>query len=217
MGASGSKVAQKAGRKFPSRAPGTAPPSTTTTTTTTTTARAAPRPPPPAAAADSRPSYPQPSFTKNDAIRRDSINSDRPTPESITPAFADRLRQMGIVQPHPTFSPSSIATTPGPDADRSGGHNQSISAPQFAPSANNATLGVLDARRHLEELAAREFDRMGKSGSEGREFLDIATIRNILVLRQRGDLSPAEIEARFKLKPGVVTRLGPSNVISPAS
>lgn len=92
---------------------------------------------------------------------------------------------------------------------------EDFAAPQFPAASNNATLGALEARRQLEQRAAQEFETMGKAGYQGREFLDISTIRNILVMRQRGN-SPSEIETRLRLKPGVVARLGRPGVVEPA-
>jgi hypothetical protein len=137
---------------------------------------------------------------------------DPDLPEFITPDFADRLRKMGIAQPNPTFSPSSIAS-PFPDAS---GIKQSFSTPQFPSSSSNATLGVLEVRRRLEAQAKRELENMGKSTDKGREFLDIGTVKQILVLRQ-GGASSTDIEARLRLKPGVVARLGPKGMVTPAS
>lgn len=91
-----------------------------------------------------------------------------------------------------------------------------FAAPQFPAASNNATLGALEARRQLEQRAQQEFDMMGKPDYQGREFLDIMTIRNILVMRQRGE-SPSDIETRLRLKPGVVARLGRPGVVEPAT
>ncbi|KXX77552.1 hypothetical protein MMYC01_207022 [Madurella mycetomatis] len=140
------------------------------------------------------------------AIRADSMDPDGP---ELSADFADRLRKMGIVQPNPTFSPSSIAS-PFPDAS---GIKQPLSSPRFPSASNNATLGVLEARRRLEEQAKNELDNRGKSTDRGREFLDIATVKQILVLRQRGE-SASDIEARLSLRPGIVARLGPEGVVS---
>ncbi|KAL2133827.1 hypothetical protein VTI74DRAFT_1593 [Chaetomium olivicolor] len=205
MGQSGSKGAQKTVRKFPSRAPGAYP-------AANPAARAAPRPPPtPAPSADTqqRP-RPQASYTKNEAIRIDSVDPDRP--EFISPDFAERLRQMGIVQPNPTFSPSSIAS-PFPNAP---GVKQPLSTPRFPSTFSNTTLSVLEVRRRLEARAKHELEIMGRSTDKGREFLDIGTVKQILVLRQRGE-SASVIEERLGLKPGVVARLGPEGVVSPAA
>ncbi|KAK3942780.1 hypothetical protein QBC46DRAFT_283427 [Diplogelasinospora grovesii] len=210
MGASGSKAAQSASkaagaaRKFPSRAPGTS---------------AAP-PPPRAAPTTSRPppepkGYPQASFTKDEAIRADGI--DPQGPEDMNPAFSDRLKQLGVVQPNPTYSPSSTA---GSALDAS--QFQSPTASHFPPASNfpsasnNATLGVLEARRQLQEKADEEFNNMGTSADRGKEFLSVATIRDILVLRERGE-SASAIESRLRLKRGVVARLGPQGLVETAS
>ncbi|KAK4251164.1 hypothetical protein C7999DRAFT_11043 [Corynascus novoguineensis] len=203
MGASGSKAAQQTVRKFPTRAPGSSP-----AATTNPTARASPRPPR-AASDDAQPSsQPRASYTKDDAIRADSTN---PNSSEFSPDFVARLQKMGIVQPNPTYSPSSIAS---PFSDASG-INQSVSAPRFPSSSSNRTLGVLEVRRQLEARAKEELENMGKSTDKGREFLDIGTVRQILVLRQ-GGVSPADIESRLRLKPGVVAKLGPQGVVAPA-
>ena len=122
----------------------------------------------------------------------------------MTPAFADRLKQMGVAQPNTTFSPSSTAA-PFPVV--------SLASP-YPPSSSNATLGVLKARRRLQAHADEEFRQLGKPGSQGREHLDVGIVKNILTLRQRGE-SAAEIESRLKLKPGVVSKLGPLGIVSP--
>lgn len=143
------------------------------------------------------------------AIRADSVD---PSPDFINPEFAQRLQKMGIVQPNPTYSPSSIAS-PFPDASSI---KPSASGPQFPSASNNTTLGVLEARRRLEAQAKLELENMGKSTDKGREFLDVATIKQILILRQRGE-SASDIEARLRLKPGIVARLGPKEIVSPVS
>ena len=86
--------------------------------------------------------------------------------------------------------------------------------PRFPPpAARNATLGALEARRLLQERADAEFEDSA-TGTRGREFLDASTLRHILGLRARG--TPArEIEARLRLKPGVVARLGTQGVVVP--
>src|SRR5690348_9750861 len=90
---------------------------------------------------------------------------------------------MGVAQPNPTYSPSSIAQ---PLIDASG-ISQSMSGPLFPSSRNNATLGVLEARRQIERQAKEELENFGTSRDRGREFLDVNTIRRILVLRERGE------------------------------
>lgn len=116
---------------------------------------------------------------------------------------------MGVAQPHPTFSPSSTANPMSPDAS----HHFPPPPGNYPSAANNATLNVLEARRRLQEQADREVEGMGKSGDRGREFLDVATIRDVLAMRQRGDRS-ADIESRLGLRRGVVDRLGRPGMVT---
>lgn len=91
-----------------------------------------------------------------------------------------------------------------------------MSTPRFPSSSSNATLSVLEVRRRLETRARAELDNTGKSTDKGREFLDIGTIKQILVL-QKGGASATDIEARLRLKAGVVARLGPAGMFAPVS
>jgi hypothetical protein len=131
----------------------------------------------------------------------------------MNPAFADRLRKMGAVQPNPFYSPSSTAGPRhgSPDAGGDPQHS-SAPAPSYPSARDNATLGVLEARRRLQERADAEMESMGRSTDKGRELLDVGTIRRVLLLRRQGR-SDAEIEARFHLRPGVVRKLGPPGVV----
>ena len=130
---------------------------------------------------------------------------------------------MGVATPNPTLSNSSTAhpfpsTAPSASASSptsSTRHRQQQQqGPRFPPpAAGNATLGVLEARRLLQERAEAEFEDSA-TGARGREFLDAATLRHVLGLRASG--TPArEIEARLRLKPGVVARLGSQGVVVP--
>ncbi|KAK3984380.1 hypothetical protein QBC44DRAFT_375243 [Cladorrhinum sp. PSN332] len=206
MGAGGSKTAQSAVRKFPSRAPGSAPPPIAKSDKVL-------RRTPPAAAPSPKAqrAAPRPSFTKNEAIKQDSINPDRP-PEFLSADFADRLKQMGIAEPNPTYSPSSIAQ---PLVDASG-ISQSISKPSFPSAANNATLSVLEARRQLERQAQEEMENFGTSRDKGREFINVSVVKQILALRERGEPT-SRIEKHLNLKPGLVARLGQKGVVTPAT
>ncbi|CAK7198681.1 hypothetical protein SEUCBS139899_001345 [Sporothrix eucalyptigena] len=148
--------------------------------------------------------------------------------------FADRLRQMGIVQPNPTFSPSSTAgpvQLPTSGARPTGGaevrghdadilrqieqHRQQYARPNPSSSSGaraarpNTTLSVLEARRRIQDQAAADSEDFGRNG---REFLSALTLRDALVLRDRG-AEPAAIESRLRLKPGVVARLGRPGIV----
>ncbi|KAH8844277.1 hypothetical protein MCOR27_009931 [Pyricularia oryzae] len=134
-----------------------------------------------------------------------------PSPPTNNPAFADRLRQIGAVQPNPTLSHSSTFAQQGgasPAAYNNYGrtaHHPSI--------AQNTTLSALAARHRIQEQADREFADMGKASFGGRELLDAAMLRDVLVMRSRG-VAPERIEERLRLKPGMVRRLGPPGVVA---
>lgn len=115
---------------------------------------------------------------------------------------------MGVAQPNPTFSPSSTAAQqfPSPDDYRS-----APAPPNFPSARDNQTLSVLEARKRLQERADAEMENLGRRG-EGREFLDVGTIRKVLLLRQRGE-GEGDIERRFGLRKGAVGRLGSRGVV----
>ncbi|TLS22631.1 uncharacterized protein PpBr36_05738 [Pyricularia pennisetigena] len=122
-------------------------------------------------------------------------------------AFADRLRQIGAVQPNPTLSHSSTF------AQRQGGGPSAAYTHPSSAVAQNTTLSALAARHRIQEQADREFAAMGRAGFEGRELLDAATIRDVLIMRSRG-IAPDRIEERLRLKQGVVRRLGPPGMVA---
>jgi len=204
MGSSASKAVPKPARKFPTRPPGAG-------------AHAPPRP----ARQTPQTSAPKASFVKNDGrsidrplrmvdvvlTLRTAIHADSVNPNAdLTADFSNRLKQMGVAQPNPTFSPSSTAA-PGPPTSRP------VPGPNYPSPSSNTTLSVLEARRVLEQQADQELGNMGRSTDKGREFLDVATIRDILVLRDQG-VDPATIESRLHLRQGVVRRLGPPLLVS---
>jgi hypothetical protein len=75
---------------------------------------------------------------------------------------------------------------------------------------------LLTARSRLANEAEKEFANVGRSGSKGREFLDVVLIRQVLMLRDDQGLQATEIENRLGLAEGVVRRLGRKGVISGA-
>ncbi|KAK8074891.1 hypothetical protein PG997_009554 [Apiospora hydei] len=194
MGAKASKPAQAATRKFPSRAPGSAPPPTSFSRPAE-----APRTPTAKGGSDRRAAAPKASMNKDDAIRQDAMD-----PNPITDAaFSQRLRQMGIATPNPTMSNSSTASpVAGPSS-----HSVSRPTPQ-----QNTTLNALDARRRIQESV----DVQAQNPSAGREYVDVGVLRQVLMMRDRGYAAP-DIEKRLRLKSGVVARVGPPGVIAPLS
>lgn len=76
---------------------------------------------------------------------------------------------------------------------------------------------MLEARSRLQDEADKEALEAGSKGHPGRQFLDILTIRRMLVMRdQKGDSAEA-IEKSMGLKKGVVDRLGAKGVVELAT
>lgn len=87
----------------------------------------------------------------------------------------------------------------------------------FPSPATNPALQILDSRNRLSSAAEAEFAQMGRSGFEGKEFLDVVLIRQALSLRDEKGLANVEIEKRLGLKSGVVARLGATGTVGDAS
>ncbi|KAK6390799.1 hypothetical protein LTR65_005403 [Meristemomyces frigidus] len=193
MGSSASKASRTAGaaaRKYPSR-----PPRTSQATSN------APPPPPPAANHQPGPTVrPQ---ARASASRDEAINLDASDPD-----FARSLRSIGPVQPNPTLSPSSAF--PHPNNPNSPAQ---ASRPAGPDPRRNPAIMVLDARSRLQAAADIEFQGAARSGGDGRQFLDVYMIRQILVQRDEKGKSAAEIERSMGLKKGVVDRLGANGVV----
>tara|TARA_R110002060_G_scaffold52265_1_gene63201 strand:- start:162 stop:509 length:348 start_codon:yes stop_codon:yes gene_type:complete len=110
----------------------------------------------------------------------------------------------------PSSSSSSNHTSnssSGPDPRTGGGGGPS-----------NPAVSLLTARYRLAGEAENEFARTGKStAAEGRQFLDVLTLRQILVLRDEKGVEAGEIERSLGLKKGVVERLGRRGVVGVGS
>ncbi|KAI7550631.1 hypothetical protein KC331_g3053 [Hortaea werneckii] len=196
MGASGSKASRAAGsaaRQYPNR-PAPAPPSQAATN--------APPQPPPAPNHEPGPTVkPQ---ARAAGSRDEAINLDASDPD-----FAQSLRSIGPVQPNPTLSPTSAFPNPG-------NPNKNLTQaprPLGPRPRENPTLVALDSRAKLQEAADAEFQMAGKRGHEGRQFLDVYMIRQILIERDVQGRSAEEIERKMGLKRGVVERLGGRGIV----
>ncbi|KAI0506952.1 hypothetical protein F5B22DRAFT_430523 [Xylaria bambusicola] len=208
MGAKASKPAQAVSRKFPTRTPGNAVPPRSTGGPPTRRA--------------------EPRTVKDEAIRSDGRDPDLDLDASTNPAYSERLRQMGVATPFPTLSNSSTAgpfSSPSPSTytqtssslsppsqapSRSPPPNTTTTTSFYPPPSQNRTLNALEARRELQARADAEF----QDPSRGREFLDVETLRKALLLQHRG-ATANDIEARLRLKSGVLARLGPRGVTVP--
>ncbi|KAE8446030.1 hypothetical protein EG329_012669 [Mollisiaceae sp. DMI_Dod_QoI] len=111
-----------------------------------------------------------------------------------------------IFPPSPSTSASNSAPSP----------TTTSSDPSAQPIRQNAAVSLLTARYRLAEEAEAEFAGLGKKSSSGRRFLDVQTLRQVLVLRGEG-MREEEIEGRLGLRGGVVGRLGREGVVGVGS
>ncbi|KAE9367185.1 hypothetical protein N431DRAFT_487576 [Stipitochalara longipes BDJ] len=147
---------------------------------------------------------------------------------SSTYNFASQppLRNPDNPKPQQSSSPQSQQSSHDPSL--SGQFVPSASNPQQSifPQGNgrgegggmgriNPAVSLLTARYRLAEEAEREFANIGKAGGEGRQFLDVVTIRKLLEMREAG-VEGGEIERRLELRKGVVGRLGMRGVVGVA-
>ncbi|KAI4099568.1 MAG: hypothetical protein LQ345_007481 [Seirophora villosa] len=194
MGAAASKSARSAAsasiRKYPTRTPASNP---------TTNAPAHPPAPAGQPTAPGPTVHPQKQASGN---RDEAINLDASDPD-----FARSLRSLGPVQPSSTLSNSS---TFSPSATP----NENI----FPNPALNPALTMLSRRSELAREAEAEFARVryGGDSEEGRRFLEVIKIREILVMRDEKKLSEGEIERQLGLREGLVGRLGGKEVVREA-
>lgn len=65
----------------------------------------------------------------------------------------------------------------------------------------------------LAKEAEEEFVAAARTTNDGRRFLDIMIIKQVLKLRDEKDLGPEEIERKLRLKKGVVGRLGHQGIV----
>ena len=65
----------------------------------------------------------------------------------------------------------------------------------------------------MQREADIEYARTGQKAHEGRQFLDVYTIRDILAERDEKSRSAVDIERKMGLKSGVVARLGAKGIV----
>lgn len=111
--------------------------------------------------------------------------------------------------PSPTYSNSSTAQ-PSPDL----GGQLSGSQPIFPSPGNNPALQVLQARHKLAEEAEAEFADYGKSAFQGRRFLDVMIIRQMLRMRDEQGKTNDQIERELGLQRGVAAKLGKKGIFA---
>lgn len=132
------------------------------------------------------------------------------------PHFASRLNELGPVKPYPTFSTSSTSSVTG----ASNASDRSASSPFgsgiYPTPASNPAIAILTARSHIQQAVEQEKINAGRSGFEGRQYLDIATIRKVLTLRDEQGMKAEDIEKVLRLKKGTVDGFGRVGVVEAA-
>lgn len=118
---------------------------------------------------------------------------------------------MGVVQPNPTFSPSSIASR-GLPPDGLFDATKPLSPPKSA-FASSPILSTFEARGRLQRQAETEIDDLGSAEARGRRFVDMRRLLDAIRMRENG-ASTADIERRFGLGAGLLDKLGRPGVIS---
>lgn len=122
----------------------------------------------------------------------------------------------------PSHSPQKISSTLNMTEDMNV-ESPSASSPIIYPklsdggqdSTTNSAIRLIAARKQFDIEAEAEFATIGKSGYQGRRFLDVGTIRQILTMRDtQRELKDEEIERKLGLHAGVVRLLGKRNVVS---
>ncbi|EPQ62958.1 BgtA-21351 [Blumeria graminis f. sp. tritici] len=79
----------------------------------------------------------------------------------------------------------------------------------------NQSVLFLSARQQLASQAAAEFSRLGKSAHQGRQFVDVGSIRQIIEMRdEKLGMTDSDIEKKLGLKTGTVIKLGNKSVVS---
>jgi hypothetical protein len=78
--------------------------------------------------------------------------------------------------------------------------------------ASNPALRILQARGQLQDQADKEFENVGRKTFQGRQFLDVTMVSQVLMARKKG-IPDQEIEKQMGLKSGVVGRLGIKGVV----
>ena len=66
---------------------------------------------------------------------------------------------------------------------------------------------VLQARQRLQEEAEEELLNVGRKGFPGRRFADVSTVRQALLLRQKGE-AEEDVERKLGLRKGRLSVLG---------
>ncbi|KAL2076015.1 hypothetical protein VTL71DRAFT_958 [Oculimacula yallundae] len=141
-----------------------------------------------------------------------------------TSSFADPSLSASQFQPSKSNPMQTIfPSSQGPPHSRSSGSGSGSGSEDYGlggsgASGSNPAVSLLTARYRLASEAEIEFAQTGKStAAVGRQFLDVLTLRQILVLRDEKGVNEGEIERELGLRRGVVGRLGRKGVVGVGS
>lgn len=133
--------------------------------------------------------------------------------DASDPDFARSLRSLGPVQPNSTLSNSSTFSNDPPNTAGSKS-SPNHPHPQFFPDmSQNPALLLLKARERLQQEAEAEFAKTSRSDAEGKRFLDVNTLRQVLVMRDDKGMGERDIERTLGLAEGVVRALGQKGIV----
>jgi hypothetical protein len=79
--------------------------------------------------------------------------------------------------------------------------------------SQNPALLLLKARERLQQEAEAEFAKTSRSDAEGKRFLDVNTLRQVLVMRDDKRMGERDIEKTLGLAGGVVRALGQKGIV----
>lgn len=151
------------------------------------------------------PAIPNPTYSPSSTFNASSTQSSIPSQSQQSSLSPRKLDHDPSTSPQ-TFTPSAFNPS------------QSIfptSSPQGEDIRQNPAVSLLTARYRLAEEAEREFENVGRRGQEGRRFLDVVTLRQVVGMRE-GGMGDEEIEKKMGLSRGAVGRLGRVGVVGVA-
>ena len=115
---------------------------------------------------------------------------------------------MGIVDPSPTYSPSSTA---GP---QEGGKPSAAGGPVFPSAKQNTTLSVLEARNKLQQQADEDSEAFSRAGNKAqRRFVDMRTLVDAIQMQDRG-MAASEVERKLGMERGLLSKFGERGVLT---
>ncbi|KAM5434397.1 hypothetical protein McanMca71_007999 [Microsporum canis] len=139
---------------------------------------------------------------KASATRSEAIDLDARDPD-----FDASLRSIGPVTPTPTLSRSSTF-------NQARERNASLPGVMRQEDVTNPSLLTLLSRTRISAEAEADMESLGRRNHEGRRFVDVVSLKQIISMRDEQGVSEDMIEKQFGLKKGVLGALGPKGVVA---